>query len=446
MPGTLPIRKILITNIVSLNPGDAAILWGSIEILRRKYGPDTKVIVFDSMADAARKYYPWATFRQALFARPSTGWLSRNLQRIGYGHWNIRLRFLRFLLAVWLLKRHVSLLARCFATSSELDDLREYVSADLILSTGGTYLIENYNLKSAIANYRLVLATGKPLGFFTQTLGPFKKPHNRRAFANIFSNAAVILLRDERSKAHVLELGVSAKNISLATDAAFVLVQHNIESQPVANKDLIAGQAPRVAISVRSMRFFHPQHIEQYFEGIVQAVKVAVEEFGARVTFLSTCQGIPEYWADDADTADEIYAMLPEQIRQYVKIDRHFRQPVEVVNVYQTFDAVIATRMHAAILSLCAGTPTLGVAYEFKMEELFRNAGMAEFVLSVESLTAGGVRECVRQLLLQRDACGLRIKSAANKMCSEAWKAQAALPDLGSSSAAEIERNVGHSS
>jgi len=57
--------KILISNIVTLNPGDAAILQGMFHILRQKYGEDSEIIVFDRLADAAAKYYPWASFRQS---------------------------------------------------------------------------------------------------------------------------------------------------------------------------------------------------------------------------------------------------------------------------------------------------------------------------------------------------------------------------------------------
>ncbi len=428
MTGTPIIRKILITNIVSLNPGDAAILWGTIEILRSKYGSDVNVIVYDNVAAVASKYYPWASFRQAIFSFPTPGWFAKLLERKGYGHWNLRLRFVRYRLAVSLLKTKLSIVAGFFLSKAELQDLNNYCSADLILSTGGTYLIENYDLNSAIYNYRLALSTGKPLGFFTQTLGPYRQPRNREAFAKIFSSARLILLRDERSKEHVVDLGVSPEKITLAADAAFVLAQPRDGQRSDIVKNGQSEQPLRIAISVRSMKFFHPEMVELYFESMVKATCISVEEFGADVVFLSTCQGIEEYWTNDADTADEVVARLPNKIRQSVTVDRQFRQPMEVVSVYQAFDAVIATRMHAAILALCAGTPTLGIAYEFKMEELFKNIGMPELVVNVEELANIDIDEKIKLLLTQGERSPHRAIEAARHMSAEAWKAEAALP------------------
>lgn len=425
-----PVNKILITNIVSLNPGDAAILSGTIEILRKKYGSNVDVVIFDKCADAAKKYYPWASFRQSLFPSSKKGIIYRALNKIGYSHWAERFRFIRFYVSVFLIKNRLSLLARGLISKSENEALSEYVTADLILSTGGTYLIENYNLLPAIMDYRISMMSGTQFGFFTQTLGPYKDKKNQKAFKTIFSNASVILLRDKRSKNHVLELGVSDKNIYLAADAAFVLARNMIDMQ--ARSDNIERLAPatKVAISVRSMENFHPTKCEQYFKAIVLATTVAVEEFGAKITFLSTCQGIDEYWANDDKTADEIYSLLPENVCRSVEIDRKFRQPWEIVKKYQSFDAVIATRMHAAILSLCAGTPTLGFAYEFKMEELFKTIKMDELVINIDSFLLSDATNCVRCLLSKRDFYKVKVAKATENMSKQAWSAEHALPNI----------------
>ena len=423
------VSKILITNIVSLNPGDAAILSGTIDILRKKYGEDVEVTVFDKQAAAAEKYYPWAHFRQSLFPSLYKGVAYRVLEKAGYSHWLERFRFARFYVAVLLLKNHLAVLCRLLLSASEIDGLKEYISADLILSTGGTYLIENYDLAPAIMDYRITMLCGSNYGFFTQTLGPFREESHRRAFKAIFSRATVILLRDEMSRENILGLGVSGNNIHLAADAAFVFAKDGLCASKHEDGRAHAGGPLSVAISVRSMKNFHPEKSEQYLAGIVEAVRVVVEEFDGRVTFLSTCQGIDEYWASDDKTADEVYALLPENIRDSVEVDRKFRQPWGVVKTYSSFDAVIATRMHAAILSLCAGTPTLGFAYEFKMEELFRNIGMDELVISIDFFGLKDVTGRVRELLSKKDEYSEKVVTATEKMCEKAWSAIDVLPN-----------------
>ena len=426
--------KVLITNIASLNPGDAALLLGSIKIIQKKYGDETEIIVFDKASEAASALYDWVSFRQALFSRPPAHRFGRWLKTVGYSHWSLRLEFLRFFVAMNLLRAKLPFLAAMVTSRDELEDLSHYVSADLILSSGGTYLIENYQLSANILDYKLSIASGSRLGFFTQTLGPFNKPSNRKAFKAIFGRACVILLRDERSKRHIVELGVSAENIHIAADAAFVL-----SSGTDATRDKVAAigspsERLSVAVSVRSLRYF-PQSCSSsdtidYYDGIILLVKMAVEQYGASITFLSTCQGIPGYWADDADVAKEIVEKMDDDLKKHVKIDRSFRQPTEIVEAYKQFDGVIATRMHACILAMCAGTPTLGVAYEFKMEELFKNAGMPQVVLSTETMSVDSASACLKELLDNRKWYQDYLRVVVHQLNAQAWFAVDVLPDL----------------
>lgn len=419
--------KILITNIVSLNTGDAAILQGTIQILQKKYGNDVDIVVFDSMANVAQKFYPWASFRQSLFSKPKTGWHWGILERWGYGHWFNRLKFIRYRFSISLIKSYFSFFTCLLLSEQEKNDIMEYLSADIILSTGGTYLIENYDLSSAIYDYRLSLATGNKFGFFTQTLGPFIKEKNKSAFTKIFSLSDIILLRDEASKNNILDLGLKDKNIFLAADAAFVLEPE--KEEPKHKKSNF-----KLAISVRSMKFFNEdskdQNTIEYMDGIALAVTLAVDKYGAEVTFLSTCQGIESYWANDAAIATEIYNMLAPNIQNHVSIDAQFRQPAEIIEAYRSFDAVIATRMHAAILSICAGTPVLGLAYEFKMQELFKNIGLSQLVLKIQTFTKIEITDVLSDLMENTAAYKSEVKLASKKMNAQAWLVIDALPDI----------------
>jgi colanic acid/amylovoran biosynthesis protein len=109
------------------------------------------------------------------------------------------------------------------------------------------------------------------------------------------------------------------------------------------------------------------------------------------VTFLSTCQGIPDYWTDDSAVAERIAALVPAELRARIVIDRAFRTPARLIDAFAGFDMVVATRMHAAILALAAGTPVLAIAYEFKTRQLFARLGLDDFTLDAETLTGDGL-------------------------------------------------------
>lgn len=261
-------------------------------------------------------------------------------------------------------------------------------------------------------------------GLFTQTLGPFTRPEYRKAFTDIFQKASAICLRDERSRQHVLELGIQADKITLAKDAAFVI--------DVERPDPPSG-ALRIAVSVRTMHFFNNGDRslgEKYKASVIAMVNLAVRGYGAEVVFLSTCQGIPEYWTDDTKLADEIVSALPEDVAQSVTIDREFRQPIDIVSAYQSFHLVIATRMHAAILSLVAGTPVLGIAYEFKLEELFHQLGLDEARLSTKEMNAEGSQEALRHILDNLEYWREKVLAAQAECSRQATSVMDKLPDV----------------
>ena len=271
------------------------------------------------------------------------------------------------------------------SSAREARALDAHARADLIISTGGTYLVEHYNLARRRFELELCAASGNPLVFFTQSLGPFEQPINRRAMRRAFDAAALVLLRDDRSRRYVEELGVDMKKVHVLSDAVFALARPEI-LEAAAQRRPAADRPLRVAISVRQWRHFEAGDPEagmkRYRDAIVALVEHLVGERRAEVTFISTCQGIDEYWIDDAEMAARFVEHMPDT----VTIDRDFHTPAELSDRLGGFDVVVATRMHMAILALNAGVPVLPIAYEFKAEELFARLGAGEWVSSIERM------------------------------------------------------------
>ena len=388
--------KILITNIVTLNAGDAAILYAMIDVLGAAFGHDTEFIVYDKHGDVPSRYYPEIIFRNLLYqTREST------TAKHGNGL-SSRLDQLRFKAGLWFLKRSIPLLPHVFLDSIERRDLLEYKTADLIVSSGGTYLVENYSMAARIFDYQISLYLGRPLVFFTQSLGPFSKPENRAALRPIFDEAVAILVRDEQSRHNLNELGVENKNVHVVADAAFAL--SDLEALESAKSRVVQpGKRLRVAISVREWKYFKTvepaQGMNRYYEALRALSDHLVEKYGAEITFLSTCQGMPEYWTDDSRVAQKIVDGLSPNTRKSVSVDADFHSPPVLARTLKDYDLVIATRMHMAILALSVGTPVLPIAYEFKMRELFERLSQGRWVQDIEAISADVLIDAVDQLL-----------------------------------------------
>jgi colanic acid/amylovoran biosynthesis protein len=342
-------------------------------------------------------------------------------RQLGYAHRVLAWDLFRLRVAAGLARQGFNSLARLAVSGEEWGSLREYLQADLIISSGGTYLVEHYDLLPSILDYELTLALEKPLVFFPQSLGPFEKTRYRRRLRRIFEAASLVMVRDERSASHIRDLGVSPQHLRVYPDAAFALHQAR---DPLAHSP---GSPLHIAVSVRTWRHFSgsdPSDSEaQYFRMVAAGITRLVRNHGAQVTFLSTCQGLPEYWADDSRTAESVTALLDRDVMAHVWIDSTFRQPGELLTELTKYDAIIATRMHMAILGICAGVPALPIAYEFKTRELFRELGLEEWVTDIEDAD-----EAVFSELVDRFVNALATVTA--DLTSELPRVRAQLADL----------------
>ncbi len=364
--------NIVITNTVTLNGGDAAILEALMAVVRRRF-PDARFTIFDSQPGIAARYH---------------GHDFRQLMHQGLPRKRRAFHERRLLAAASLHARSPA--ARLLCRGDEASSLAAYAAADRVISTGGTYLVEAYDLTHRLFELEISERLGQPVTFFTQSLGPFAQARHRVALRRAFARSPLVLLRDDRSRRHLLDLGVDPAKLHVVADVVFGL----------ADPDALAsaGQRPmpkegprRVAISVREWKHFEGMSAEEgmvRYEAAVAALATKLAGEGREVVFLSTCQGVPEYWTDDSALAVKIRDGLPDDARRRVVVDRRFRRPFELIAELATFDLVVATRMHMAIMALVAGTPVLPIAYEFKTQELFERLGRKNWVLEMDACTA----------------------------------------------------------
>lgn len=378
-------KKILITNTVALNGGDAAILQSILFLLRGAFGEKTHFIVYDNSPEVAARYYPEIEFRKLLY------WRAVPKTRIGIirsvaKRWN--LARMRWATRFW---KCFPATARILLTNEERIDIRNYSDADLIVSTGGTYLVDHYSLAPRIFDYELSLRLGRPLVFFTQSLGPFQNQSSstHRKLRTVFASARLILLRDEQSLKNLHALNLREAKTKISADAVFALADPTVLKR-ASQASFPSSERMKIAISVRDWRRFatvsRKDGMQKYTAALQILTTHLVQRYAAEVVFISTCQGIPEYQFDDSSVAAEIFNGLREEIKSRVRVDSGFRSPTDLIAHLQQFDLAISTRMHFCILSLLAGVPVFPIAYEFKTYELFTRLGLGEWVQNIETI------------------------------------------------------------
>jgi colanic acid/amylovoran biosynthesis protein len=387
---------VVITGTVALNGGDAAILEGQHQTLRRAFDP-LEIVVFDQQADVARRYHPGIDFRPALFWPRSDGAGPFRIPR-----WVLRvLRLLGAAVALRMGRRRLA--HRLCPTAEDERDLEAYLAADLVTTPGGTMLVEHYQFLPRLVDYAAVLVLGRPLVFFTQSLGPFTRHLRERALAACLRRARLVLVRGEETRSHVLALGVPPHVVRVAPDAAFLLADDDLARADRA-RPLRPG-SPRVAVSLRDWPFFRTRSADvgqaAYERAVGGLCTWLVRTRGAEITCVSTCQGIPEYWADDSRPAARMVDGLPADVRARVQVDGAFRTPLALRDHLARFDLVVATRLHAAILAMTAGTPVLVIGYERKAHEVLGRMDLDQWVVDIEGIDGAGLIEATDRLLAE---------------------------------------------
>jgi len=435
--------KIIVENTVCLNTGDAAILLAIRHILRTVVGDGLKLFVFDSQPEVAARLYPKNDYADLEFHKL----LSESLFRYPLGsglkdrlkpHYNgiVRKMLRQF--------GQNSALGRVFFGGTDRRGLDIYQEADLVVTTGGTYLVENYNLERRLNQFRLDAILGKDPVFFTQSLGPFKKPYNRRELSPIFDRSPLILLRDERSKNHILDMVKDSRKCHVVADAVFALA----DSGGIAKK-LDSPEPPaetgRVGISVRHWNYVNDGEggMRRYIDSIREIATILVRDHGKQVTFVSTCQGVPEYAHDDSKTARAITDGLDPEIARHVSVDASFHTPEQLMALVKGFDFVVATRMHMMIMSLCVGTPVLPIAYEFKTKEVAKRIGVADLVLDIDTVTPPEAAEKLGRFVGKLDHYRRTTLKAVLEEHASAMSAAELLKPVLEKASAHIAHNVG---
>lgn len=388
--------KIYLTNTVCCNGGDAAILEGIKAILKRQFGDQVELFVADSAPEVVSSLYPHLEFRPLFRDRISAGFKpfwKRPFRSISVS---------RFLLGAHALVRNHQRLAARLLTPAEMSSLECLRDADAVLSTGGTYLTENYSLSSRLLEFKLAKIFGKPLILMSQTIGPFSSMNQRRKLGKRLREADLVMVRDQASFNLLQQLNVPFERCKIIPDAAFAL-RGDVSSAAKVTAPVGKSSRRRAAVSVREWKFFHSstpsEGMKKYVQAMVVAVTEMVREASFDVTFLSTCQGIKHYWTDDSRLARCIYDQLPPDVQRHVRVNVDFHRTSKLIEILQGFDIVLSTRMHFAILALVANVPVVPISYEFKTNELFEQLGLSDVVCNIEDVRASELIEKLRVLL-----------------------------------------------
>jgi colanic acid/amylovoran biosynthesis protein len=326
--------KFLITNTVPLNGGDEALLHATVESLQARW-PHSQIAVLCKDVEQARPRFPGLTLESDL-------------------------EFVK--------------------SSSQRDRVSNlYREADLVLSAPGGFLNDYYPLAPRLRGFEVAIALGKPLVLLAQSIGPFWKEESVRRIREVLNRVSLVTVRDAASQQHLVDCGVAGTKVRETADAAFLWRHlapglHHQKTGPVRS----------IALSFRIWPLGDQLEIQKTLGKARQLCRHLLADPNRSLVFLSTCQGVAGY-VDDSLLAVQIVEALPHEFRERCRVDRARYNPRELMRLYGQCDAFIGMRLHGCILSMLAGTPALGLGYEQKTREVFRQLDLEPYQVRFET-------------------------------------------------------------
>lgn len=264
---------------------------------------------------------------------------------------------------------------------------------DLLLSGGGSLLQDATSARSILYYLfilRLAQLMGKKTFIYSQGVGPITSRRNRWLTGRVLRRASGIVVRDEKSRLLLLELGVPADLIHVTADPVIRVKK----ADPAQGLELLKQEGcPRepgkltIGWAVKSRR---PDPV--FYEEIRKCIQWLKEEYGADSVL------IPFFHSEDLSVCEAIASGLDGQagcLRQKYLSE-------EMLSIIGSMDILVGVRLHSLIYAAVMGVPMLGISYDPKIDSFL--ASIDRPTLSdVEDFTLEQFQAAFRDTLAHRE-------------------------------------------
>lgn len=275
---------------------------------------------------------------------------------------------------------------------SERTTIEAIHSADIVVSKGGGFLYcervrELPFLMRMCLPILIAGKFGKRVVLLGQTIGPLRGGLSRWIVKRTLSHShAIILARETTTEKLLAELDVPRARVLGIPDCAFKLRQ---PFDPTGSSG--------IALSVRPWQFhssLEPKAAYHSYLRAMASVASILTERGFDVSLVAQVTSSSE--VEDDRVACRAVA---QQMTHEASIVAGPFSPRDWVRFYGKQTLVIATRAHAAIYSMCAGTPLIHISYNPKGIGIMGDNGMGHLCMPIEDVSEARLIQLVDRVL-----------------------------------------------
>lgn len=406
-------KRITITNAYTwYNKGDAGILLGIINTLKKIYNDDVEFEILSFTPDEDKKRYCKDDSIKDVY--------SNILNPRPYKHtkigklWAIIKLFFK-MIYLWIMLN----LNKTTLTKKE-KSFKAMSESDIIVVCGGGFL-GGKKFDSLMHLFQIYADTkfGKPVIVMGTSIEPIKNKLIKRYTERVLKAVNYVYARETITYRY-LQTFMDENKFTLIPDMAFML-EDKKEKNDITN--LKRENNILIGITVRKWNFPNSAEpkkaMENYMNSIARCIEKTVQEKNA--IFIFVPQVIVEY-GDDTVTARMIKDKIDEKFKEKFVILEDDLSPVELKTLIWNLDYFIGTRMHSNIFATSMGLPTVAIAYEKKTNGIMETVGLEDYVVEINDITEEKLEEKLEKVMRNEKKIRKNLEQRIKEIRSEIQK------------------------
>ncbi len=302
---------------------------------------------------------------------------------------------------------------------------RELLHCDLLCFGGGSIIKELYastgrNRYSTLAMILAIVTFAhwigrKPIAMLNIGVGPLRTKHGHRLAKLILSQVDVLSVRDGKSLATCLALGldpVRATDAVFSVDRAWLL--GGVGTPPVHPADAASPRPLRVALNL-NYDIENPDNWELFLQRLAAGLTQVNANHPIELHALPMQVGFKQH--DDGEILDAFAARLPNMTMHRPKIRTH----ADAARLIDSCDLLVSERLHAIVMAAILGVPSYVLAYDVKVRELAGMLGLESWSTDInEPFAAAELGDRLCKLIEQREGVAAQVRVRSEELGIEA--------------------------
>lgn len=278
--------------------------------------------------------------------------------------------------------------------------IREFKSAKLLISGGGT-LIQDATSTKSLLYYLGIISLAKKLGLkvmlYANGMGPIKDK-NIKKVEKVLNRVELITLRENVSLEEIKRCNITRPNVLVTADPAFNLTSaSDLRAAEILSEYSIDSNAKIVAVSVRESSG-NPKNFECEMAAALDGI--------ARKGYLPVF--IPMQMKMDLDISLRIAAKMQEQSRV---IDCEL-SVCDMLAVIGRCSIACGMRLHMLIFASVMNVPMAGIAYDPKIKGFMEYMNQNNYI-ELSKFSSGAFYSIAENALENSDELRVQLKKAS---------------------------------